>query len=147
MKNSKKSLPFSQMFMTRRRFLLSTVTGLLGAYGLCRDPAAAIAHHSSQFPSNAIETELKTLFSSIENARAVGRRYLILFPDEANRRFLLENSVLNALRRWPATDRASLRKALCRQRSQEFLNGNTVILDGWVLARCEAHLYALMALA
>ncbi len=85
---------------------------------------------------------LVSLFSDLEAPLAVGRRYLELYPDEADRARLRAGLIGPAR----PLDREALRARLARRCGQDFRDGNTVIVDGWVLARTEARACALAAL-
>lgn len=77
-------------------------------------------------------------------ARAIGRRYLAAEPGEADAVFLAEQLF--------GDDRTSLSLAEMRQavgaaRTRDFANGDTVLIDGWLLARSEVRLCALSVLS
>ncbi len=75
-------------------------------------------------------------------ARAVGARYLAHYPGERQAGLLREALFANGL----PTDPAALRRhiaALCRR---DFAAGETVVVDGWILARSEARACALVSL-
>ena len=80
-------------------------------------------------------------------ARVVGRRYLAVNPGEASRPVLLDR--LGPLA--PAPDRPVeprvWRHRLIVARTADFAAGDTVLVDGWLLARSEARLCALVALS
>jgi hypothetical protein len=78
-------------------------------------------------------------------AEKVGRRYLAIAPSEANVGSLLEHLGLAAS---PSDDGDEHRThtRFAERRRREFANGDTVVIDGWILARSEARLCALIAL-
>jgi hypothetical protein len=88
------------------------------------------------------------LLSDLEGARAIGTRYLQQSPDEARPEILarcLFPGTAGAACGPAALDR--LRQALDEQRRRDFTAGDTVLIDGWILARTEARLCALASLA
>lgn len=75
---------------------------------------------------------------------ALGRSYLAAHPDEAFAQRLLRGIAgENPL---PHT-RAAWRALIRERRAEEFARADTVIVEGWILARCEARLCALQAIS
>lgn len=72
-----------------------------------------------------------------DSARAVGRAYLATAPAEAALAAEALGPLLAARPLWPV---------LRRRIGEDFTSGDTVMVDGWVLARTEARLCALCAL-
>jgi hypothetical protein len=118
--------------MKRRQFSLAIFGGsLLGLTGL-----------SNRLAANPISI-VASLFTHHHSAIALGKHYLALFPEEANYEWLTTQT----LRRLPAnTESQALKKALKRQSQKDFYDGNTVMVEGWVLSRTEVRLCALLAL-
>jgi hypothetical protein len=81
-------------------------------------------------------------FKHRDSAIVVGRRYLNRYPDDA-----LPAVLARGLRRAGAGDQESARAALRAQVREDFERGDTVLLDGWVLARSECRACAALALA
>jgi hypothetical protein len=83
-------------------------------------------------------------------ARRVGEAYLAATPAEANVA-RLTSGVVGSLPRMPDllidVDAADLRAAIAEVIREDFRTERTVVIDGWILARTEARLYALAALA
>jgi hypothetical protein len=75
-------------------------------------------------------------------AAAVGERYLRAYPEERDRRRLLEALSLPG----PGSSPAVLARALERRIRADFAAQRTVLIDGWLLARAEAAICALIAL-
>jgi hypothetical protein len=119
--------------MDRRQFSLTLVGySLLGWSGLIQ---------SSSVPSaTAIVT---SLFTHYESAVNLGQRYLTLFPKEANYDWLIRTTLPDE---YNQHDSQILKQTLKMQRQKDFYEGNTVMLDGWILSRTEARLCALLAL-
>jgi len=88
------------------------------------------------------------LLSDLVGAREIGMRYLAFAPYDADRN-TLSLHLFGGLRSPPASadEYALLRKQISSKREQDFALGDTVILDGWILARTEARLCALAALS
>lgn len=119
--------------MDRRQFGLTLVgCSLLGWSGIIQ---------SSSVPS--ITAIVTSWFTHYESAVNLGQYYLTLFPEEANYDWLTRTILPD----W-STQRDSqiLKQTLKIQRQKDFYEGNTVMLDGWILSRTEARLCALLAL-
>jgi len=124
--------------VTRRNFILSLAASLLYTFG--RFAAATVdspTRHISE--AERLRHVVKALFADPNAARQVGAEYLARFPDVACG--ALERISLAVAGRTPA----SLRSWLNRQRQTDFAGGRSVIVDGWVLARCEADICAVLA--
>lgn len=78
-------------------------------------------------------------------ARAIGRRYLTVRPEEADAAYLARQLFGED----GATPRsfAEMRDAVGAARDRDFAQGDTVLVDGWLLARSEARLCALCVLS
>lgn len=114
------------------------VLRLLGALAILVALPASRARARVTGPSRA-ET-LLALLPHPESAAVIGREYLRVTPDEADRDRLC--AML-----WPADALpGSLGEALARRQRADFAEGRTVRLRGWILARTEARLCALAAL-
>lgn len=79
-------------------------------------------------------------------AEAIGHLYLAQEPAERNASDLLRQLPEIAAQAGPGTP-AGIRTALAARRQADFVGGDTVLLDGWIIARSEARLCALAALA
>jgi hypothetical protein len=90
------------------------------------------------------ETLLAALPAS-DNAVYLGRLYLREHPNEQHAEILIKLLLPHDDKKPPA-DSAALKKHLMRRQYEDFANGDTVIVDNWVLSRNEARLYALAAL-
>ncbi len=123
--------PFGQL--GRRTFLLFA-TAAAAAFGW-RPPVWPQAA-----PEAASGAGLGFAFSHPDSAIAIGRRYLSRYPDHAGARALADE-----LGRAGAGDLA--RSALRARVREDFERGDTVLLEGWVLARSECRACAAVALA
>jgi len=92
---------------------------------------------SGWFPGNFRATR-----RALEAMRHVGFLYLEEAPEEADAGRLKQLTGI----RTPITDPSWVLRFRDQKRA-EFSAGDTVLIDGWILARCEARLCALAALA
>lgn len=129
--------------MNRRTLLVSLFVGTL----------AFLRRHATPWLSawtagslRVVEVEVHKLFSSPMSASVVGRRYLELFPEKSCSKVLLQELPVFSKGLIRGSDRQALRREIRQQCRREFLEGNTVLIDGWILARSEAALCALVAL-
>ena len=121
--------------MKRREFI-----GIAAAAGLVA-PAAAI-------DGDSIETllarpRLLRIVGGADEVADLGARYLAAVPGEADVSLLRppKHGVVE-----PGTSPTALRPRLVAEVQREFAAGDTVTLDGWVLARTEARQCALFSL-
>lgn len=109
--------------------------------------AAGLLHGFPRIAS-AIPSGTKALLGALPNraaAATLGRAYLAASPAEADPGRLL--SLLEATLGSDASDEAALLARIDRQLRSEYIRGDLVDVDGWLLSRTEARLYALAALA
>ena len=114
-----------ELFRLAGGLVLATAGGAVPDGGLDRAAGAALARRWLRDPAAA---------------RRLGEHYLGAHPGEADPAFLLEASL-------GPGDLAGARDRFARRRRAEFEHGDTVELAGWVVARCEARLCALLRLA
>lgn len=132
--------------MNRRKFLLSLL-GFLSGFavirktGLCSD-----AYNTHILEDAAITRALSNLFTIPENARVIGIRYLKHYPERANLELLLGVLGPDVAALATADDHTLLNHLNALQR-QDFIDGETVIVNNWILSRTEASLCALVALS
>lgn len=101
--------------------------------------------------AQAAPASARALFEALDrpaSARAVGRRMLAAEPGLSRDGLVAElaRAVGLAADRLPSIDRPLLRSRLDAARAAEFRRGDTVRVQGWVLAATEARLCALAAL-
>ena len=129
---------------TARRSVLLAVAGwaLLPVAALARLPLAAAD------PDARLLARLATFFAAPDSAAVLGAAYLRQVPEEAEAASLVTRLfpgvAATALERWSD---GALRTALARRLSEDFAQSRTVMLQGWVLSRSEARLFAAAALA
>lgn len=102
----------------------------------------AMTHRS---PVDAAEALAVTHHLVAEQARtiAIGRRYLELYPREAEASLLSRKLLLGTSGADPGSVRAVVRRRIRR----DLRCGEVVRIDGWLLARSECRACALVALA
>ena len=93
-------------------------------------------------PQSTPDAGLALAFKHKDSAIAIGRRYLSRYPDDARPAVLAQG-----LRPAGAGDAVAARLALRARVRDDFERGDTVRLDGWVLARSECRACAALALA
>jgi hypothetical protein len=132
---------------TGRRSVLLAVAGwaLAPLAALARLPLAA-----SGAPNLDVQllARLVAFFGEPGSAAALGAAYLRQAPEEADAGRLVTRlfpgASSAALERWSD---GALRSALAQRLAEDFAHSRTVILQGWVLSRSEARLFAAAALA
>ena len=87
----------------------------------------------------SIADQFETMFRHPDTAREVGQIYLQAYPRHAKRAYLEHQVGLN--------HPLDPIKSFEAKREQDFLVGNTVTLDGWVLAKAEVCVCALLAMS
>ncbi len=136
----------TQHFSDERRLVLrlAASTAILAAA-----PATLVRPTMAAGLGSDLATRLARLIPHVGSAARIGSRYLALVPAEANPERILA-AILDgqeelAVAAVTIPDRVLHRHiGECRQR--DFLDGNTVSVDGWILSRTEARLCALVAL-
>ena len=123
--------------MNRRQFSIA-------ATALAALPTGAAISHAVTTPGSSFESELARLFSTPQHAIDIGRRYLQLNPEKADRRALLND--LFGRSSISSKSRSSLADLVSGWQERDFRDGVVVVLDGWILARAEASLCALLYL-
>lgn len=122
--------------MDRRRFIASGLTGvaaLLTQYSMER-LAGSMMLPDGLPGAPAILTQLQEI-------SILGQSYLSRYSASVDRAALTRQ----ALQLWLAGSNAASRQLLSRisaQSRSEFASGQTVLVDGWVLAKSEANLFA-----
>jgi hypothetical protein len=132
---------------TARRNVLLAFAGwaLVPFAALARLPRAASAASN---PDARLLARLVAFFGEPASAAALGAAYLCRAPEDSEpgrlvaRLFPGASSVV--LERWSDS---ALRSALAQRLAEDFAHSRTVILQGWVLSRSEARLFAAAALA
>jgi hypothetical protein len=130
--------------LSRRGFLIGA-TGAAVALVVRMEPWRAVVAYAD--PSDA--DRLVGLLTHVEQARTVGTAYLRAYPHDGSVGRLLDG-IASRLPGGRAALRTSsgseLRRTVSASIRSDFERGATVRVQGWILARTEARLYALAAL-
>ena len=124
--------------LDRRRLLATTLALWTGALPFSQVLASPTRNNSEKTVPWSKDSPAKIW---------LGQRYLLLHPEECSAERLAY--LLSGRRFVNATeifDCRELRQSVCQQRDEDFRSGNVVLIDGWVLARTEARLFALTAI-
>ena len=126
---------------SRRTFLLTALVGALAAAG-CGEQgtSASVAEVPAWLPGAVGDADA---------AARIGRAYLAANPGEANLDTLLAaiDAGLDGELEAANGDRQRVLTVLQRAVRTDYLRGNSVNVQGWVLSVTEARVYALLALA
>ncbi len=122
--------------MRRRTFIFSAVAAWLLLSGTPLRTHAGTAGHK-RASHQRLKRLVERYFKDTQSACAVGLRYQSLHPDLAADAVQRVRDLLDM----PHYEG----KCLNRTRTADFASGHTVVIDGWVLARCEADLCAALA--
>lgn len=101
-------------------------------------------------PEEKLQNNLLALFKHLPSAQAVGNEYLHTFPDASDAEILLSQICegceggMNSLSQM---NRRELQKWIRDRQQQDFAQGQTLTLKGWVLSKTEVQLCALVTLA
>jgi hypothetical protein len=121
---------------TRRTFLTCLGAGIVGA-------ALGLRLYLSGGGASREAERLAGMLSHAKSAARLGRFYLESAPQEADAARLV--ALLGVAPADRETD-AALRARLDAHTRQDFINGDTVAVDGWLLSVTEARLCALVSL-
>jgi hypothetical protein len=122
--------------ITRRGFLAGLAAGIVGA-------AIGLRLHWSGGGATGDAMRLAGVLQHPDSAARLGRLYLDGTPREADAARLV--TLIGAAPVSVTTDEA-LRASLDERIRNDFINGNTVAVDGWLLSITEARLCALVSL-
>ncbi len=123
--------------MNRRQFSIA-------AMGLAAFPLGAPVSNALVARDPAFESELQKLFSTPQHAVDIGLRYLQAHPEKADRRTLIRDVMGRGV--ISSTSHDSLPNLVSAWQERDFRDGAVVVLDGWVMARAEVSLCALLYL-
>ena len=126
---------------SRRTFLLTALVGALAAAGC--------GEQGTSGSVAAVPAWLPGAVGDADAAARVGRAYLAAHPGEANLDSLLAaiDSALGGRIEAANSDPQGVLTALQRAVRAEYLRGESVNVQGWVLSVTETRVYALLALA
>jgi hypothetical protein len=136
----------------RRRAFIQTTGALLGGVAgyVLKTPLAS----RMRFPllegtrpgspsDEEVRRRLSSLFASPQSAALLGAHFLRTQGQRTGRDQLLADTGINCTA--SVAERAALRAAFAEARRTDFEAGRVVLVDGWVLARCEVACCALLA--
>ncbi len=126
------------MDIPRRSLVLGTISAGLSLLG---NPMAAYC--AGRAPPLA--ERLRVLSGDAWSTRIVGQAYAALYPHEAGAGLpeLILSSLPPERRVTPMTDDRTLVASLAAGMREDFAQGRTVVIGGWLLSRTEARLCAL----
>jgi hypothetical protein len=124
--------------LTRRRLLIAAA-GFLGT--VAAGPSAIVQLIERLAPADAAAL-LRGLITDREGAAQLGRTYLDAHPSEASRAALVRQ-LADPIAPTSA-ERAA--RGVGKRIREDYAIGHTVVVEGWVLSRTEARLYALVAI-
>lgn len=136
----------------RRRAFLQTIGSWLGGVGLyvltaplpsrMRLPLQEGIRPASP-PDDELRRRLSSLFASPQSAALLGAAFLRTQGQRTARDQLLADTGINCTA--AVVEPGALRTAFAEARRTDFEAGRVVLVEGWVLARCEVACCALLA--
>lgn len=126
--------------MKRRPILMALALAGLGAATRPFSALAALAPHEGLHAGDLLQA-----LSHRASAARVGQAYLGAYPEEAELERLVRQ--LESALASPPRSRRALRERLGATVRQDFADGRTVRVQGWVLSRTEARLCGVAALS
>ena len=131
--------------MNRRSFVISMLLNIMSLLKL--DCVTNLLNRTCKYNSTtSYEDAIHGLFSDVESAKTVGKRYISLNSHSISHAVLLNNSGLDIRDRLKFLNRSSLKKELNERCKKDFIAGHTILIDGWILSRSEISLCGLLAL-
>jgi hypothetical protein len=128
----------TEVDLTRRRLLIAAA-GVAAAVAVGPSSLLTLIERLSGADAASL---LRGLITDRDGAARLGRSYVAAHPSEA-RSGVLVRGLVGATA--PTSVSGASRKVAARIRG-DYAAGSTVVVDGWVLSRTEARLYALVAL-
>ncbi len=83
---------------------------------------------------------LEAVFSDLETAKRIGHVYLAAYPEDRS----LNGLAVDFMGSNTHYDTGRLRKKIADLRVRDFTIADTIIVEGWILARVEARICALL---
>lgn len=127
--------------MTRRAFLL-----LASSFGLVSwnaELVSALLPPATRASTGGLSTLIAQVLRDFDAAKSLGWRYLETYPNEGDRAQLMRSLFPPDLQDRTMTTICQLRQYLAMRRKNDFEEGRTVLVDGWILAQTEARICAL----
>lgn len=92
-----------------------------------------------QYDGSLSQPHLLSLIWDFKAIKEIGDQYRMQVPEETNERSLVEALAVDGL------SGETLESKLDGKVRSDFINGNTVLVDGWILSRTEARQCALFS--
>ena len=132
--------------MKRRTFTVATLAALCAPFAGAYNLKMGFEQSCSSGHRADLAEILCRLVRDPESAAWIGRRYLAMPGAHSDVRILLDDQCMHFLQRASSGSSSSLTSAFHQQRVSDFSNGDVVLLDNWILARSEVHVFAALAL-
>lgn len=131
--------------ITRRNFVQRLI--VLGVAGSVF-PVRVFAAWPGRDTTEYLAAKLKSIVKNTQSARIIGREYLSMAPEEATRQRLVALICITDehYRRLARARNRTLKKFVLELQQEDFANGRTVNVRGWILSKTEVRLYALAAI-
>jgi len=123
----------------KRRMLLSLFIPMI-LYSRC-SLANKLVPIDNLYRLDILMSKIREFSGNLEASIAVGERFLQLYPEKKETTHLMYGVGCN-----PRQVHTYSRLKFLKRRYQDYLLGNTLIVDGWVLAQAELCVCALVAL-
>jgi len=134
-----------KLLFTRREFVATSISALAGAIL----PAEGLAR---VLPDAGYDAKKKMLsvFNHAESMKFIGRKYIEQMPVEHDEEILME-AILSGgsgtqFQHSMLSNQKEIKRFIRSRVKQDFISGQTVNIQGWVLAKTEARLCALALL-
>jgi hypothetical protein len=135
-----------QKDMERRRFLSYLLLGGAATFLTGFNFLSRSVKESGSTREKLIQDFLNLKTTAISRSKFLGRSYLQDHPGEADQKWLETTIADSCPRREAVHDRQNYHDVGAQIRS-DFACGRTVDVNGWILSRTEARLYALISLS
>jgi hypothetical protein len=139
--DAKPDFKFIGDLIKRRTFLSMTIAGAFTPYASSLTAAASAVPRDSKTYLVSIKEALAALLSDLSAPKAIGDRYLKLHPEKGNLAMLFAEAGLSE-----KMSARSCKEIIYTKRQQDFLRGETITLDGWILVKSEVGVCAILAL-
>ena len=126
--------------MKRRFFLISLAISPIFFWRTTR--WLRVSAEAGDLETPTVKYCLSNVLTDESGARLIGMAYLSAYPDEGDRILILKDLLGPTKLRGPD----DLRRRIAKRREQDFIEGQVVVLDGWILAKSEARAVALAVL-
>ena len=126
--------------MKRRLFLIS-LAGFPIFFGRAARGLRASAE-AGDLKISTVKYCLSKVLTDESGARLIGKAYVSAYPNERDRLLILKDLLGPAKLRGPE----DLRRRIAKRCQEDFIKGQVVVVDGWILAKSEARAAALTVL-